>query len=59
VTKLHAELMKAMKSQEVVDFMVKDGADPVGSTPEQLAAYYAKEVQKYAKLIKQGNVQPE
>ncbi|MGH8616840.1 MAG: tripartite tricarboxylate transporter substrate binding protein [Burkholderiales bacterium] len=59
VTKLHAELMKAMKSQEVVDFMVKDGADPVGSTPEQLAAYYAKEVQKYAKLIKQGNVKPE
>lgn len=59
VSKLHAELMKAMKSQEVVDFMVKDGADPVGSTPEQLAAYYAKEVQKYAKLIKQGNVKPE
>lgn len=59
VTRLHAELMKAMKSQEVVDFMVKDGADPVGSTPEQLAAYYAKEVQKYAKLIKQGNVKPE
>ncbi len=59
VSKLHAELMKALKSQEVMDFMVKDGADPVGSTPEQLAAYYAKEVQKYARIIKQGNVKAE
>ncbi len=59
VTKLHAELIKAIKSPDVLDFMKRDGADPVGSTPEELAAYYAKEVQKYAKIIKQGNVKAE
>ena len=59
VTKLHAELIKAIKSPEVLDFMKRDGADPVGSTPEELAAYYAKEVQKYARIIKQGNVKAE
>ena len=36
--------------------MVKDGADAVASTPEELAAFFKKEVAKYAKVIAAANV---
>jgi tripartite-type tricarboxylate transporter receptor subunit TctC len=59
VTRLNGEILKALKSPEVVDFMSKDGADPVGSSPEELAASFRREVEKYAKLIKAANIKVE
>jgi len=59
VAKINAEILKAIKSKEVDEFMSKEGADPVGSTPEELASYFAREVAKYAKVIKAANIQPE
>jgi hypothetical protein len=49
VAKLNSEILKALKSPEVIDYMVKDGADPAGSTPEALAATFqarSREVRK-------------
>jgi tripartite-type tricarboxylate transporter receptor subunit TctC len=43
----------------VIEYMASDGADAVGSTPAELAAYYRREVAKYAKLIKSAGIQPE
>ena len=59
ISKLHAETVKALKASDVADYMKRDGADPVGSTPEELAAYFRREVAKYAKLIKAANIQVE
>ncbi len=56
IARLHAETVKALKSPEVGDYMKRDGADPVGSTPDELAAYFRREVDKYAKLIKAANL---
>jgi tripartite-type tricarboxylate transporter receptor subunit TctC len=56
VSKMNAEINKALKSEEVVKFMTSEGADPVGSTPEELTAYFKKEVEKYGKLIKARNI---
>jgi len=56
VSKLHAEVVKALTSPDVKDFMAKDGAEPVGSTPEELAAFFRKEVAKYAKVIAAAGV---
>src|SRR5882672_2156607 len=57
--KLNAEIVKALKSPEIRDFIVKEGGDPVGSTPEELAAYFKREVDKYARIIKAGNITAE
>jgi len=57
VAKLNAEIAKAVKSKEVHDFMSHEGADPVASSPDQLADYFKREVAKYAKIIKAGNIQ--
>ena len=59
VAKLNAEIVKALKSPDVRDFITKEGGEPVGSTPEELGAYFRREVDKYAKVIKAGNIQPE
>jgi len=59
ISKFNAEIVKALKSSDVRDFIMKEGGEPVGSTPEELAAYFKREVDKYAKVIKAGNIQAE
>lgn len=56
VVKLNAEIIKALKAPDLNDFIRKEGGEPVGSTPEELAAYFKREVDKYAKVIKAANV---
>lgn len=56
VTKLNAEIIKALKSPDVNDFIRKEGGEPVGSTPDELAAYFKREVERYAKVIKAANI---
>ncbi|MEO7728610.1 MAG: tripartite tricarboxylate transporter substrate binding protein, partial [Burkholderiales bacterium] len=59
IARLHAATVKALKSPEVGDYLKRDGADAVGSTPDELAAYFRREVDKYAKLIKAANLHVE
>lgn len=56
VAKMNAEILKGLKAPDVQTFMSREGADPVGSTPEELTAYFKQEVAKYAKIIKTGNI---
>ncbi len=56
VDKLNAEILKALKSSDVVEFMAKEGGEPVGSTPEELTAMFRREVAKYAKVIEAGQI---
>ena len=44
VAKMNAEIVKALKAADVREFMAREGADPVGSTPEELSAYFKREV---------------
>lgn len=57
LVKLHGETVKALTSPDIRDFLVKDGADPVGSSPEELAAFFRSEIAKYAKVITAAKVQ--
>lgn len=56
VAKMNAEVIKALKQPDVQEFMAKEGGEPVGSTPEELASYFKREVAKYAKVIKAANI---
>src|ERR1043166_2242231 len=59
IARLNSEALKALKSSEVLEAMRREGADPVGSTPEELAVKLVREVERYAKIIKAGNIRPE
>ena len=52
LTRLHAEFTKALAAPDVRARMTALGAEPVGNTPEQFAAYIRAEAEKYARVIK-------
>jgi len=59
VNKLHAEVVRALKTPEIRDKLAGQGADPVGNTPEEFAAYLRAETAKWAKVVRyrrQGEV---
>ncbi len=57
ITRYHAEMMKVLQDRDVRSLMEKDGSEPLGSTPEEFAAYFKREVDKYAKVIKASGAQ--
>ncbi len=52
VDRLHDEFVKALAAPDVREKMLNLGAEPVGSTPGEFAAYVRSEAAKYAKLVK-------
>jgi tripartite-type tricarboxylate transporter receptor subunit TctC len=52
VERLHAEFTRALAAPDVREKMLNLGAEPVGSTPDEFAAYVRAEAAKYAKLVK-------
>jgi tripartite-type tricarboxylate transporter receptor subunit TctC len=59
VARLSAELARAVQSPEVREALARQGAEAVGSTPEQFAATVRAETAKWAKLIRDAGVKPE
>jgi tripartite-type tricarboxylate transporter receptor subunit TctC len=51
VTRLNAEIVKALSQPEVVARLSKMGADPAGNAPAEFQAYIKSETQKYAKIV--------
>ena len=52
VSKLQQEISRAILSPVVNAKLVAQGADPVGNTPEQFAAFIKSETVKWAKVVK-------
>jgi len=52
VAKLHAEFTAALAMPDVRERMLSLGAEPVGSSPAEFAAYIRAEADKYARVIK-------
>jgi tripartite-type tricarboxylate transporter receptor subunit TctC len=56
VDRLHRDIAKVLQLSEVTMRMTADGAESVGSTPQQLAAHVKAERDKWAKVIKQTGI---
>ncbi|MBX9902948.1 MAG: tripartite tricarboxylate transporter substrate binding protein [Burkholderiales bacterium] len=59
ITKLHAGVVRALQNPDVRQRLLNDGAEPVGSSPEEFAAYLRSETTKWARVIKAAGIQPE
>jgi tripartite-type tricarboxylate transporter receptor subunit TctC len=60
VTRLHAELVRALKDPDVKKRFTSDGSDAVwSSSPEQFAAYIRADEAKWAKVAKAAGLQPQ
>ena len=54
--KLTTEILRILRTQEVLNTTTKQGLIPVVSTPEQFASYLKIESARYAKLIKDAGI---
>jgi len=56
IMRLHAELVKILNGADVKDRFAREGAEPVGNTPEQFGLLLESEMMKYSKLIKAAGI---
>src|SRR3954463_666313 len=56
ITRLNAEIVKAVESPDIKDRFIALGGDPDPGTPDQLRAYMANESAKWAKIIKAAHI---
>jgi tripartite-type tricarboxylate transporter receptor subunit TctC len=54
--RLSDEMQKIIRTPEFRKRMAEIGAEPIGSTPEQMARQIKDETEKFARLVKQANV---
>jgi len=59
VDRLQRETVAVVGSRDTADALGKAGAEPVTSTPAELAAIVKDGVEKYAKVVKQAGMTPE
>ena len=59
LAQLHGEIVKALANPKFAERIVAQGAEPVGSTPEQFGKLYRDEIERWGKVIKEVGVQPE
>jgi len=52
VTRMHAEVVRILRDPAIREKLSSQGADPVGSTPEELAEYMRDETAKWAPIVK-------
>lgn len=56
ITKVNAALLDAMKDPDVVKRFETIGAEPVGSSPEEMAQHLARETDRWTKLIAERGI---
>ena len=52
IARLHAEIVKVLQLPDIRERLLRDGIEPIGSTPEQFAAHIRAERVKWAKVVK-------
>jgi tripartite-type tricarboxylate transporter receptor subunit TctC len=58
VDKLSTEIVRQIKTPEIQERIRKEGADPIGSTPEQFDKRFKVEVAKWSKVIQDSGLAP-
>jgi tripartite-type tricarboxylate transporter receptor subunit TctC len=56
VSKLHEEVVKALRTTDLSDRLKTQGLDPVGSTPQEFHSYMQRDIAKWTKVVKAAGV---
>jgi tripartite-type tricarboxylate transporter receptor subunit TctC len=54
--RIHAAVVAALRSPEVTEKLLQQGMTPVGSAPEEFAAYLRREGEKWGEIIRARNI---
>jgi tripartite-type tricarboxylate transporter receptor subunit TctC len=59
VSRIHDETVRVVQEPAIRDRFVSEGAEPVGSTPEQFGAFVANEIAKWTKVVREAGIKAE
>ena len=59
INRLNTEIMEILAIPEIKDKLLAHGAQVLGSTPQQYAAYLDAEIKRWDKVVKESNTKPE
>jgi tripartite-type tricarboxylate transporter receptor subunit TctC len=59
VERVNAELNKALKAKDMEEKLAADGVSPAGGTPQQFSAVIKRDIDTWAKVVKQAGVKAE
>ena len=59
ISRLHDEAIKVVREPAIRDRFLADGAEPIGSTPEQFSRFVANEIAKWTKVVKEAGIKAE
>ena len=58
VSRLHLAITQVLKEPEIREKLLAQGAEAVGSSPEELAAIVRNEIPKWKRLARDANITP-
>jgi tripartite-type tricarboxylate transporter receptor subunit TctC len=58
VNKLSAEVAAILKQPDTNERLSREGADPVGSSPQEFGRFMQSEIEKWRKVIRAAGIQP-
>jgi tripartite-type tricarboxylate transporter receptor subunit TctC len=59
VQKINADANKALSSPAFLDALKQNALVPLGGTPQQFAQFLARDLERWTKVVKAGNIRPE
>ena len=59
VSRLNAEINKALGAADVAQQLATEGAEPTPTTPQAFGQWIAREIPRWAEVVKAGNVNPD
>ena len=59
IVKLNAEIVRILRLPDVRDRLLGLGAEPVGNSPEQFAAWLKEDIARWAKIVKDAKIPPQ
>ena len=59
IARIHAESVKGLQHADMKNWMTREGAEPIGNSTAELAAFLRVEIDKYAKIIQVSGAKPD
>jgi tripartite-type tricarboxylate transporter receptor subunit TctC len=59
IARLHDDAVKVVREPSIRDRFLADGADPVGSTPDEFGRFVASEIGKWTKVVRAAGIKAE
>ena len=58
INRLNTEVVAGIKSPDLNERLIREGADPVGNSPAEFAKYMQSEIDKWRKVIRAAGIEP-